>query len=113
MEQKKFNGFKEDFQILPIGKVNLKNGNTDNFNIYEIWGEDTTYEIYETFNKGNKIVAVPGTKPKNELGVLTNFVNAQTGRNLWSGKMVDYAVGSDLKDLVQQFGNGLMGYNYK
>ena len=104
--------------ILDLGKINLKNGRSKYFNIYETWGEDSTYEIYETKNrKGEteyRIVVTSGTKPLAEVGEDRDFVSyRQPSRHLFNGKLVDFAVGTDLKEKVEKYGNHLKGYTYK
>jgi len=99
-----------------LGTVNLKTGSSKYFNIYETWGEDTTYEIYEVFKDGKKsykIFATSGTKPLRDIGDMVYDLCLQGRKKFFNGKMVDYAVGSDLKKLVEKYGSRLTGYTYK
>lgn len=101
-----------------LGKVNLKTGNCKYFNIYDIWGEDTTYEIYELKNwKSGKneyrIFATSGTKPLRKIGELIDLISLNGVKRPFNGKMVDFAVGSNLKKLAEKYGTSLTGYTYK
>jgi len=99
-----------------LGTVNLKTGSSKYFNIYDTWGEDTTYEIYE-IKKINgsqyKIFATSGTTPLRKLGEKVHDISLQGRRRFFNGVMVDYAVGSNLKKLVEKYGTRLTGYTYK
>ena len=99
-----------------LGTVNLKTGKSKHFNIYNTWGENTTYEIYE-IKKINgsqyKVFATSGTTPLRKIGDRVNTICLQGRRRQFNGVMVDYAVGSDLKKLAEKYGNKLIGYTYK
>ena len=101
------------FSILPIGKINLETGKSKYFNVYETWGEDTTYEIWETSEGARKIVATSGKTPIGKLNYFQDFKHDQNFRFLFSGKMIDFAVGTDLKKLVEKYGKSIAGYTYK
>jgi hypothetical protein len=99
-----------------LGTVNLKTGSSKYFNIYETWGEDTTYEIYEIKKERGiqyKIFATSGKSPIRKIGDVVHDVSLQGRKRFFNGKMVDYAVGSDLKNLAEKYGNRLGGYTYK
>jgi hypothetical protein len=98
--------------ILPLGKINLKTGNSKYFNIYDTWGEDTTYEVYRVY-EGFRIVATYGKSPLCQIGERRGFKHDQNGRFLFEGVMVDFSTGSDLKKLVEKYGNSISGYTYK
>lgn len=100
--------------ILPIGRINLKTGNSRYFNVYENWGNNTTYEIYREFRSGKiKIVATSGTRPLRKIGETIDAAHDQTRRFMFSGELVDFAVGNDLKGLAETYGNSILGYVYK
>lgn len=102
-----------------LGTVNLKTGSSKYFNIYDTWGEDTTYEIYKCRKATNpdetvyKIFATSGTTPLRKLGEKVHDISLQGSRRFFDGVMVDYAVGSNLKKLVEKYGTRLTGYTYK
>lgn len=100
------------FAILPLGKTNIKTGTSKYFNIYETWGETTTYEIHRT-EKSYVVVATSGTKPIAKLNEMYTFIHDQTGRFLFYGAMVDFAVGSKLKELIDKYGKSILMYTYK
>lgn len=103
--------------ILGLGLINLKTGRSKYFNIYDTWGEDTTYEVYQVESHKvepvYKIVATSGTKPLGKMGEMAWFKHDQTGRFLFHGKMIDFAVGADLKSLAAKYGNNVSGFTYK
>jgi len=105
--------------ILPLGKINLKTGTSKYFNVYSTWGEDTTYEVWETTSNLDprkiihKIVATSGTVPLYKIGDHQSFQHDQTMRYMFQAKMIDFAVGSKLKELSAKYGNSVSGYTYK
>jgi len=107
--------------ILPIGKINLNTGSSKYFNVYETWGEDSTYEIYKDLNSGwsdgskknYKIVVTSGKSPINDVGDKAGFIHDQNHRGLFDGEMIDHATGSELKRLAATYGNSISGYVYK
>lgn len=99
--------------IASLGTINLKTGSSKYFNIYEFWGEDSTYEIYDTGNGNYKIVVTAGATPLHDPGDYATFKADQTGRILFGGNMVDWAKGSDLKKLADKYGSKIVGYAYK
>lgn len=105
-------GNDRDHPILPLGKINLTTGESEVFNIYSEWGEDTTYEIYDVDGK-YRIVATSGTEPLQEIGSEQSFKHDQNRRFLFRGKMIDSAVGTKLKALASKYGNSISGYTYK
>ena len=104
--------------ILPLGKINLKTGKSKYFNVYDVWGEGSTYEVYQTpegFQVPSvfKIVATSGKTPLAAIGEKRQFVHDQTGKYLFQGTMIDFATGTDLKKLAEKYGNSISGYTYK
>lgn len=103
--------------ILGLGTINLKTGKSKYFNVYDTWGENTTYEIYQVPTAGEqpvyKIVATSGTKPLSNVGERVSFKHDQTGRFLFNGKMIDFATGTDLKLLATKYKNNISGFTYK
>jgi len=103
--------------ILGLGTINLKTGKSKYFNVYDTWGENTTYEIYQVPTTGEqpayKIVATSGTKPLSNVGETVSFKHDQTGRFLFHGEMIDFAIGIDLKSLVNKYGYNISGFTYK
>jgi hypothetical protein len=98
--------------VLPLGKINLKTGNSKYFNVYDTWGEDTTYEVYRVY-EGFRIVATSGKSPLCGIGDRRGFQHDQNRRFLFEGVMVDFATGTELKSLVEKYGNSISGYTYK
>ena len=99
-----------------LGKVNLKTGKCKYFNIYDTWGEDTTYEIYQ-LNKPSgpqyRVFATSGTTPYRNIGDRVLEVSLGARNRQFNGVMVDFAVGTQLKELAAKYGNSLTGYTYK
>jgi hypothetical protein len=98
--------------ILPLGKINLKTGNSKYFNVYDTWGEGSTYEVYQ-IPGGLRIVATWGKTPLCKMGENRSFCHDQTGRYLFQGTLIDFATGTDLKKLAEKYGNSISGYTYK
>jgi hypothetical protein len=98
--------------ILPLGKINLKTGKSKYFNVYETWGEDTTYEVYQVYGEF-RIVATSGKSPLCQIDEYREFQHDQSGRFLFGGIMVDFATGTGLKSLAEKYGNSISGYTYK
>lgn len=108
--------------IAGLGAINLNTGSSKHFNIYDTWGEDTTYEIYEMHKFGvvdsdtkkeYRIVATSGKKPINDIGDIQDFQADQSRKPLFRGKMIDHATGSDLKKLAKVYGSSIRGFTYK
>jgi len=118
-------GGRRNSPILPLGSINLKTGDSKYFNVFDTWGEDTTYEVYEVrgdydYKSGKegkpkyKLVATSGKRPIHDVGDSNSFEHDQTFAPMFSGKVVDYAVGaSELKKIASVYGNSLYGYTYK
>ena len=101
--------------ILSIGTISVKSGNSKYFNIYEEWGEDTTYEIWKINGTGKfRIIATSGKKPIFDVGDESYFKSYANGRFL-DGRsiMVDWATGSDLKHVAKLYGGSIPGFTYK
>lgn len=104
--------------ILPLGKINLKIGKSKYFNVYETWEEGTTYELYSCPDINGvcklKLVATAGTSPLASKGQRRRFDHDQTGRFLFEGTMIDFAVGSQLKSFAEKYKvTSISGYTYK
>lgn len=107
--------------ILPLGSINLAKGTSKYFNVYETWGENITYELYKnsylsSFKDGNKlrVIATSGTTPIQKIGTTQAFAHDQTGRHIFDGEMIDFAVGSELKKFAEKYGvKSILGYTYK
>jgi hypothetical protein len=99
--------------ILPLGRINLLTGDSKYFNVYDTWGEDTTYEIHQADNGGVRVVATSGLFPISQPDRMNKFEHDQTGRHIFYGEMIDSAKGSDLKKLAVKYGKSLAGYTYK
>lgn len=106
---------KNGASVAPIGSVNLKTGSSKWFNIYETWGENVTYEVYqETYgNKNYRIVAIFGSNPFLDIGDTKRFQSDQQQRFLFNGTLVDWCNGSELKKLAKIYGNNIPMYAYK
>ena len=88
--------------ILPVGMVNLKTGKFKYGNIYDFWGEDTTYEVYDIGGGKIRVVATAGSKPIVKVGKRSGFRHDQTGRYLFDGTMIEAVNGNDgLRTLVK------------
>ena len=99
--------------ILSIGTLSLKTGKSKYFNVYEQWGEDSTYEIWEMENGKYRIVVTSGKKPLCDIGDLSPFKGDQSGRDLGAGKLIDWARGTELKRLAKHYGGTLPAFVYK
>lgn len=104
--------------ILSIGRINLKTGSSKYFNIYETWGEDTTYEIHELYMMGHsepsyRIIVTSGKAPLVKDNEECMYFGDQSRRFLFRSKMVDFAVGNDLKKLAEKYGSKIRGFTYK
>ncbi len=88
--------------ILPVGMVNLKTGEFKYGNIYDFWGEDTTYEVYDIGGGKIRVVATAGSTPIIKVGQRSSFVHDQTGRYLFDGTVIEAVIGNDgLRTLVK------------
>lgn len=107
----------KEIAILPLGKVNIKTGHSNYFNIYYTWGEDSAYEIYMVSKNPDspeyRIVRTSGNKPLAKLHEQYPFINDQTGRFLFYGILVDFAIGEKLKNLTNKYGKSILMYTYK
>lgn len=99
--------------ILSIGTISLKTGKSRYFNVYEEWGEDNTYEIWETETGRYRIVSTHGKKPTADIGDRSAFKEDQTGRAMSSAKLVDWATGTELKKLAKHYGGTISAFVYK
>ncbi|MCP4485221.1 MAG: hypothetical protein GY823_11765 [Flavobacteriaceae bacterium] len=95
-----------------LGTVNLKTGKCKYFNIYETWGEDTTYEIYKK-DDNYKVFATSGKRPIRKIGERVDTISLAGRSRRFNMVMVDFAVGSKLKELAGKYGTRLTGYTYK
>lgn len=109
--------YKRELNVLSIGKLSLKKGGSKYFNVYETWGNDSTYEIYKEFSPNKepkyRIVVTSGTKPLAKSDQIRTFFSQSSRRYLFTGVMVDYAVGENLKDMAKKYGSSIMAYVYK
>jgi hypothetical protein len=99
--------------ILSIGTLSLKTGKSKYFNVYEEWGEDSTYEIWEMENGKYRIVVTSGKKPIYDIGDRSAFKGDQSGRDLGVGELVDWASGTELKKLAKHYGGSIPAFVYK
>jgi hypothetical protein len=99
--------------ILPIGRINLLTGSSKYFNVYDTWGEETTYEIHQADDGGVRIVVTSGATPIAQPDKMNKFEHDQTGRHIFYGEIIDSAKGTELKKLVDKYGKSLSGYVYK
>lgn len=99
--------------ILSIGSLSLKTGKSKYFNVYEEWGEDSTYEIWELDVDKYRIVVTSGKKPTVDIGDTSLFKGDQSGRDLGGGVLVDWATGTELKRLAKHYGGTLPAFVYK
>lgn len=99
--------------ILSIGAITISSGNSKYFNVYSEWGETSTYEIWETAPRKYRIVVTSGKRPIYDIGDQTGFKGDQSGRDLGTGKLVDWAVGTELKDVGRTYGSSIPAYVYK
>jgi len=81
-----------DSYIAPCGKVNLETGKFAYGDIYDFWGEDTTYELYRVQGTGRlRVVATAGMKPLCPIGESRVFRHDQTGKEVFRGKVIETA----------------------
>lgn len=99
--------------ILSIGSISLKTGKSKYFNVYEEWLEDSVYEIWELSPGKYRITVTSGTKPIFDIGDEAYFKGDQSGRDLGKGKMVDWALGTDLKNAAKTYGGTIAAFVYK
>ncbi len=100
--------------ILPLGKINLTSGKSKYFNVFETWGEDTTYELYKTDDNKLKLVATSGKVAINKIGQEKSFRHDQTFKHMFRGEMIDSAVGTDLKKFAEKYNvKSITGATYK
>lgn len=99
--------------ILPIGKVNTGTGKSKYFNVFETWGDGSTYEVWNT-SAGIRIVVTSGKKPLYDIGDIKHFEHDQSGKSLFQGSMVDFGVGIEgLKKIGNKYGKSIPAYVYK
>ena len=99
--------------ILSLGSLNLKTGECTYFNVYEEWGENTTYELWDMGGGKLRICATSGKKPIFDIGDGNLFIGDQSRRELGHGILIDWATGSDLKRMAKKYGTRIPAYTYK
>ena len=99
--------------ILPIGRISLKTGKNQHFNVLE--DGNGTIEIWR-MNTGTKAIITSGRKPMYEIGDSASFSSDQTGRYLGNGMLADFAPTNDrakLDELIKKYGTSVYSYVYK
>jgi|WetSurMetagenome_2_1015567.scaffolds.fasta_scaffold321900_3 hypothetical protein len=106
-------GHNLDSPILPLGSVNLQTGDSKYFNVYETW-DDSTAEVWQKTDN-NKIILVftAGDQSLYEMGNTKSFIHDQTGKYLFTAKMIDFSHVKDMKIKLSKYGKSLFGYTYK
>ena len=99
--------------ILSLGSLNLKTGECTYFNVYEEWGENTTYELWDMGGGKLRICATSGKNPIFDIGDGNLFIGDQSRRELGRGTLIDWATGSDLKRMAKKYGTRIPAYTYK
>ena len=99
--------------ILSLGSLNLKTGECTYFNVYETWGENTTYELWDMGGGKLRICATSGKEPIFDIGDRNLFIGDQSRRDLGCGTLIDWATGSDLKRMAKKYGTRIPAYTYK
>ncbi len=99
--------------ILSLGSLNLKTGECTYFNVYEEWGENTTYELWDMGGGKLRICATSGKEPIFDIGDRNLFIGDQSRRDLGCGTLIDWATGSDLKRMAKKYGTRIPAYTYK
>ena len=99
--------------ILSLGSLNLKTGECTYFNVYEEWGENTTYELWDMGGGKLRICATSGKEPIFDIGDRNLFIGDQSRRELGCGTLIDWATGSDLKRMAKKYGTRIPAYTYK
>ena len=99
--------------ILSLGSLNLKTGECTYFNVYETWGENTTYELWDMGGGKLRICATSGKEPIFDIGDGNLFIGDQSRRDLGHGILIDWATGSDLKHMAKKYGTRIPAYTYK
>lgn len=99
--------------ILSIGTLSLKTGKSKYFNVYEEWGEKSTFELWHLDGDKYRIVITSGTSPTMDIGDTSMFKGDQSGRDLGGAVLVDYAVGSDAKRMATHYKSSIPAFVYK
>lgn len=104
---------RNDSPILSIGSIKLTTGVSKYFNVYEEWGENSTYELWRTVDGKLKIVVTSGKAPLANIDMSHGFIGDQSRRFLFNAKLIDWATGSDLKRMAKVYGSSIPAYVYK
>ena len=101
--------------ILPIGKVNIKSGKSQHFNIYRTWpNEDTTVEFWQPNNYSTiRMIFTSGPNPIGKKDKIQLFISDQTRKKLFEGKLIDHCLLKDLPKKFKEYGNSILSYVYK
>lgn len=108
-----------DTAILPFGSVNLVTGDNKTLgNVFDVWGDGSPmicefWQPTDPSSAKTRLVIGSGDQPNNRVGESKSFSHDQTGRYLFTGKLVDYCLLTDLPSKVSKFGRSLNGYVYK
>lgn len=104
--------------ILPCGSINLQTGKNKYFSIRDQYQTNSTLEVWKTDpwverEAGYKIVITSGSTPIYPIGTKGYFAHDQTGRDLFSGTLVDYIEAPHSEVLIPLYGKSLSCYVYK
>ena len=103
--------------ILPFGRINLKSGANELFNIYETWGKDTgqVAEVWKTYDGSSYVLIFSAGSFNREPGETRDFRHDQTGRPLFGDACLVFVKELKLEELKNEteFGKSLRGYVYK
>jgi len=100
--------------IASVGEVNLQTGEFEYGDIYDFWGEDTTYEVYRTKTNEYRVVSTAGLEPIVPIGETGKFQEDQTGEYLFTGECIFVASGNDgLKQIQKEYGTLIQMGCYK
>jgi methenyltetrahydromethanopterin cyclohydrolase len=101
--------------IAQCGVVDLETGEFQYGNIYGFWGDNTTYEVYQTDDGKNRfeVVATAGLEPIVPVGGKSRFFENMNNTVAFTGEVIETVTGDDgLKSLIK-YGKELSISTYK
>lgn len=99
--------------ILPCGSINLQTGKNKYFSIRDQYQTNSTLEVWQDMSGTCRIVITSGSTPIYPIGTKGYFAHDQTGRDLFSGTLVDYIEAPHSEVLIPLYGKSLSCYVYK
>lgn len=100
--------------ILPIGSVNMTNGDNKVFNVFDTWKNNSIIEIWRRNDTDKFILLFTASKaPHAKPGDLQSFENDQTRKFMFSAKFIEALPFNKPEQIVTKYGKILNGYTYK